>query len=322
MKKLLLFVSLFLMAAAVSFGQQAATFNWIDDAPVIDGDPSDAVWSNAAVTTLTPANPFKTETPSLTEPTVKAFWNDTALFVYCSTNDDAWFPTWMTTVQEYESDKFELYLDVNADIVDGKGAKDGVGNGNYQYAPQFQETTMGDLIVWTDGTGNGMTASDNYDGAGFSSMEYSIAWEDVLTSEGVAFDPFGQSTMGFDVTFIDCDAAAGPRNRLVWSNDGTVGGLDESWATMDGVGVITLSTGSAVQLKDVETLNVYPTVVSDYINIPSEVNSVEIFNSIGQRVMSIENPGTQVSVARLQTGIHFVKVKKDSNERVTKIIVK
>lgn len=325
MKKGLLLIAAMALFTVQAIGQLtgplAATFNWIDDAPTIDGVADEGVWADAAVTTLVPEAPFKTEVPTLTDPTVKAFWNDTALFVFLETSDGDWWPTWMTTVQEWESDKYEVYIDVNADIVDGGGA--GGGAGNYQFAPQFQETAMGELIVWTSGNGNGMTAADNYDGAGYWAMEYSFAWADMLTSDGVGFDPYSQETFGFDVTFIDCDAETGPRNRLIWSNDGNHSGMDESWNTMDGVGVITLATGSAVQLKKVDGLTITPTVINNgYFNVSGQFTSVEIYNTIGQLVKSVNTPGNSVSVAELQTGIHFVKVKNDSKESVTKILIK
>jgi hypothetical protein len=311
MKKGLLLFALIAFVGTLAFSQgKTATFNWIDDAPTLDGKADDAVWSNDAVTTLMPDVNFGSETPTLTDATIKAFWNDTAIFVFCSATDDLWQPSWVTGKADWESDKLELYFDVNSTLVDGGGA--GGGNGHHQVAPNFNETAVGSITG-----GGGRFQADDYDGDGYYAHEYSVSFASLTDSEGIALDPYVTTVIGFDVTFIDNDDGT-TRNRLDWAN---AGGTDENWNNMDDAGVVTFNATS-VQMKVADKLSVYPTIASDYINIPQGVSSVEVFNTIGQRVMGVENPGQQVSVAELETGFHFVKVRKDGEYGITKIIIK
>ena len=325
MKKLLPLVALAVFFCTQAFSQEA-TFNFLEGEVTIDGVADEAVWSDAHITEIVPEKFYRDEVPSLTDVSVKAFWNDTAIFVMITATDDIWAPSWVTGGNAYEADELEVYFDVNEVLVDGLGTGSGSPDwlpyqeGHYQFAPNWSETDPGVAANF-----NGATWAGTYDGTddGSFTAEYAVPFSVLLDKTGTALDPMARPTIGFDVTLIDNDdGAADPTNRqrLVWSNDG---GMDENWRNMDEAGVVTLDATSyvSVETNNVENLSVYPTFASDYINLPAELNSVEIFNSLGQRIKLVNNPGSILDISSIQAGLHFVRVTKDSNQSITKIFI-
>ena len=72
-----------------------------------------------------------------------------------------------------------------------------------------------------------------------------------------------------------------------------------------------------------QTLEVYPNPVSDVLymkNLPCESVEYSIFNRLGQEVMSGSSNGA-VSVAALENGLYFLKVKSGDFSKVVKFIV-
>ena len=68
----------------------------------------------------------------------------------------------------------------------------------------------------------------------------------------------------------------------------------------------------------------YPNPVKDVLNIQSKqdliVNSMEIYNQLGQIVMAVANTSNRVDISNLASGIYFVKVNTDKGTANTKFI--
>ncbi len=76
-------------------------------------------------------------------------------------------------------------------------------------------------------------------------LEYFIPWSVLLDENGADADL--STTIGFDVSVADRDVdEGGARNRMVWSNDGSLGvNTGENWSSMDGAGHITFDGADA-----------------------------------------------------------------------------
>lgn len=77
---------------------------------------------------------------------------------------------------------------------------------------------------------------------------------------------------------------------------------------------------------DLSGFTYYPNPVENVLNLSytNEINSVEVYNLLGQKVLSkvINANSGQVDMALLQSGTYIVKVSSDNKERVIKVIKK
>lgn len=322
MKKELLFIALSIFLGNQTFAQEA-TFNHLEGPVIIDGIADDAVWSDSHITEIIPDKNFVDEFPSLTEVSLKAFWNDSAIFVMITATDNFWAPSWITGGNAWQADMLEIYFDVNEVLEDGLGAGTGsplwltYNQGHHQFAPNWSETEPGVAAEY-----NGTTWAGVYDGTdnGTFTAEYKVPFEVLLDNTESALDPYTRTVIGFDICIIDNDDGADNptnRQRLVWSNDGTV---DENFNNMDEAGTVTLDATSYVAAVPgtVDKLKVYPTIAHDYLHLPDNTTRIEIYNALGQRIMLMNTPGTQLDVSSLHTGLHFLRFRNGSIEKTVK----
>jgi len=86
-----------------------------------------------------------------------------------------------------------------------------------------------------------------------------------------------------------------------------------------------LSDTAGVEDESLITLNMYPNPVSDMLNISSQntINTVEIFNVLGQKVISrqVEDTSAEIDVSNLNAGIYLIKYEIN-NSIITKKFVK
>jgi hypothetical protein len=233
MKKFL-FLIIVLLNIAKTDGQDAIIYKLPDGmAPFIDGYIDD-LWY--MVEEFSIDKPFQTEEPTLDEASWRAVWNDTAMFIMIAVEEDNFCPPWCSGGADWQSDKPEVYLDVNETLKDGSGPA-AQPNGHYQIAPGFTE---GEAQYYYNGpSGFGWDYSYGYkiDEPDYV-FEYSIPWSSLTDENGIAFDPAGGRPIGFDVCVTDRDFGDEARKRAVWMNDGNGPTHDESWNTMDDCGVI------------------------------------------------------------------------------------
>ncbi|MDC1519448.1 lamin tail domain-containing protein [Polaribacter sp.] len=121
-----------------------------------------------------------------------------------------------------------------------------------------------------------------------------------------------QGTATWDVNEwnIDNDAGAG---------DGALdvdGGFDPGvWIGAD---------TSGVENESLITLNMYPNPASDVLNISSQstINMVEIFNVLGQKVitMQVEDTSAEINVSNLNAGIYLIKYEINNSTSTKKFV--
>ncbi len=121
-----------------------------------------------------------------------------------------------------------------------------------------------------------------------------------------------QGTATWDVNEwnIDNDAGAG---------DGALnvdGGFDPGvWIGADTAGV---------ENESFVTLNMYPNPANDVLNISSQstINTVEIFNVLGQKVitMQVEDKSAEINVSNLNAGIYLIKYEINNSTSTKKFV--
>ena len=136
--------------------------------PTIDGQ-ADILWNNVEAHNID-LN-FTGEFPTLYDATWKAVWNDTVICVLVEVSEDSFWPSWLSGLADWASDKPEVYFDVNEILEDGLGPlPDGSNQGHFQFAPNFSETEQGTLHF-----NNGAYVADNwtaYPAVMFMNTEY------------------------------------------------------------------------------------------------------------------------------------------------------
>lgn len=82
-------------------------------------------------------------------------------------------------------------------------------------------------------------------------------------------------------------------------------------------------------VKDVSvnTIQVYPTVTKDIVNVTadSNINNIAVFNTLGQQVLATERVSattTQINVSSLPAGVYILKIQSGKETTTKKIIVK
>ena len=85
---------------------------------------------------------------------------------------------------------------------------------------------------------------------------------------------------------------------------------------------VTATVTLAVQNLNKTVLNIYPNPVKDVLNIESknEVQSVEIFNALGQKVL--QSKQKQINTSKLSAGVYMIQVKDSKNQVTTKKFIK
>jgi hypothetical protein len=202
-------------------------------APVIDGK-ADGLWT--AVEKHEINQFFLGEEPSIDYATWQAVWNDSAIFVLLTVEEDDFYPHYEAGLAEWQADRPELYFDVNRVLKDGGGAWDH-SSGHYDTYVGFMED------------GDGIMQKGDYSGFEFYfahkvedpdyTFEFCVLMESLKDKYGYSLDPYMRDLIGYDVTLVDLDEGDINRNRMVWMNTGEIA---ESWNNMDDCGVLKLST--------------------------------------------------------------------------------
>jgi len=96
----------------------------------------------------------------------------------------------------------------------------------------------------------------------------------------------------------------------------------------DPVGPIGFQTG-ILSLKDNElnAFNFYPNPASDMIHLNAEykIENISIINSLGQRVIYVEqlnSTHTKIDLSNLENGVYFIKIDSNGNSSVQKLVKK
>ncbi len=306
-----LFLACIFAVAAIA---QDATFYKLPDGCEINIDGiAEDYWADVDAYNI--EQPFQLEEPTLMECTWQAVWNDTVVIVLLTVVDDYYCPAWCSGVEDWNSDKPEIYFDVNVGNLDDGLGPSGAPNGHYQVAPP----PIQDVLDIENSRASGQGPSEFYYGYSLvdpdETWEYATLIEFLLSSDQVILDPYAAPTIGFGATFIDRDEGDTGRKRAVWMN---VGEVDESWVTMDACGEVDFSTdevdcGTGIYTPQVSNLNVYPNPTMDYLQIEADFNEVVITNIIGQEALILRDvKGTRIDISSLESGLYFISLYNNS----------
>jgi len=228
-------------AGTLTFSQEVAEAGNIikkaSVAPEIDGN-IDAVWADANVFNIALGTDAGIPTlgPEGTT-TWKALWNEEGIFVLLEVNDDVWYPSYESGGNSWQYDKPELYFDVNAEKVDGKGPVT-AGSGHYQVAPAAEKDKVdGTPVEDGDGIHAFKVTAPTY------IAEYFVPFSKLMDKDGIEIDK--SIPMGFDVTIIDRDTDPVAELFAVWKSGG-------EWNNMDNAGLVIFD--GTVEAIDVEKI--------------------------------------------------------------------
>jgi hypothetical protein len=242
-------------------------------------------------------------------------WSDTSLIILISIDDDSHCDQWCTNLQDYESDRVEILLDVNEVLWDGLGANPeqspgGPSSGHYQYYSQWkqgEEQYSGTVTQWP--TNNpysiGYLIDENY-----FDHEFSIPWTSLTDCTGVAYTPANGKLIGVQIVMVDVDND--DVNTIKYLNWKAI----NAWVNMDNAGVIELSdapvnTGIFNHVA-INTIKVYPNPAKNYITIdaePGKATEVRIYNTIGQEVLCVEKyNGNRIYLTGFKTGLYYAVI--------------
>ncbi|MDB4167968.1 T9SS type A sorting domain-containing protein, partial [Polaribacter sp.] len=128
-------------------------------------------------------------------------------------------------------------------------------------------------------------------------------------------------TLTFDYSAIN---TANSYDKLVLIFDnGTMGDGSDNYTFY--IDDIELSGGTAgVEDESLVTLNMFPNPASDVLNISSQstINTVEIYNVLGQKVitMQVEDTSAEINVSNLNAGIYLIKYEINNSTSTKKFV--
>jgi hypothetical protein len=316
MKKIYTVLSL-LLFALYAFGQEEDSTYWISYTPfnpVIDG-VEDELWLDMEPNYI--EKDYTGESATVTA-YWKALWDSSYFYVLVSVEDNDHYPSWESGGGWYEYDQPEVYLDLNEDLKDGRGAS--MALGHYQIQPHFVSGGSG-VPTTNQEAGN---VNDFRPDCGYCYVvtgenyvwEYEISYDALtnLTGETMSIEAMrALDQIGFDVYIIDQDQnITTSRQRKVWSNTGTTA---ENYLNMDDAGTIVFvepeNPAVGISGHHTATFSVYPNPVTDYMNISVSFDRLVISNVLGQYVWSTEDPSKRVYLGLLHEGIYFVQAYKN-----------
>ncbi|HPR61054.1 MAG TPA: sugar-binding protein, partial [Prolixibacteraceae bacterium] len=200
-----------------------------ETAPVLDGVIDD-VWNDFDAIPV--SKNYLWENPTVNA-YWKAMWADSGIFVLIDVQDDVHFPAWEAgSSATWEYDDIEVYFDVNENLLDGLGSKD--GSGHYTYSPVFAETAYGTVQNTGPVSYSNLLYDENFVSEMFFPFE---SFENDMAQPLTKNSFLLRDAIGFDVYVIDRDSAETNRQRKVWQNNGLI---TENWANMDDAGTIRL----------------------------------------------------------------------------------
>jgi hypothetical protein len=321
MRKVNFIISLIFVASVV-IGQDKMNIEvpYTDDAPAIDGI-EDLTWDQVPAVSLDKV--VKGTTPTVTA-YWKALWNDDALYVLVSVEDDDHWPSWKSGGSWFEYDQVEVYLDVNTILEDGKGPGE-IGTGHYQVQPGFADGGSG--IPGSLPAVPGQRPEGTYcyvlSGADYV-FEYALTYTSFINKDGIALDVgafYDLEKIGFDVYVIDQDeGVTTSKQRAAWHNTGVV---NTNYSNMDDAGTITLADiESSVDDKSI-SISVYPNPVVDYLVINADYDKLVITDVLGKAYATIVDSDNKINMEFLPQGIYFIQAyNKGISIGVTKIYKK
>lgn len=261
----------------------------------LDGE-LDAVWGK--IDSLTIEN--NVTNADIVDPAYwKACWNDNGIYVVVVVSDNSYWPAELSGKESWQSDKPEVYFDVNEVLEDNVGASSKIASGHYQLAPTFSSENDGQEQIGT-GEDEGCKYAHKVTGANYV-FEYFIPF--ALLSKAPDF--LQTRPIGFDVTVIDLDEGAASENRKTWANKEA---KSSSWNNMDDCGIITLSSdiiATAIDNRNIDLTYAY--ISNNKLKLFGIKGMVKIYNLSGELLLQAKANGRDIDVSHLYSGIYILK---------------
>ncbi|MDA9339475.1 T9SS type A sorting domain-containing protein [Polaribacter sp.] len=182
----------------------------------------------------------------------------------------------------------------------------------------------------------------NYQGTEFDATDASameFVHIDIWTADAtdVKFSPVNNGTGVGEIlvsvpvvtgAWSSVDIAIADFTGMTWDSlfqmkfDGAAG-VNPSKIYLDNIYFYKAST-AGVEDESLVTLNMYPNPANDVLNISAQntINTVEIFNVLGQKVMNmrVENTSAEINVSNLNAGIYLIKYEINNSTSTKKFV--
>lgn len=285
--------------------------------------------------------PVAQEEATLDLATWQAAVDDTALYVFIKIMDDNWCPSWCSNASDDQSDKPEIYLDVNVgELCDGMGtdSPEDISKGHYCIDPGPTEGVLHMI------NGHGVGEKNIHFTYGYDirepneTWEYAIPFRYLIDKDGNTLDLCESYVIGFDVCFIDRDEGDTTGKRVCWKNDGSADGSTVNKYNMDAAGEILLEKRHECKViipyidENIKTENItiYPNSTNGLIKISFGDNinndlSIDIYTITGQLVYKLSENKTfinneiTINLTSFESGLYLIKIKIGSETFIEKI---
>ncbi len=288
---------------------------WTDVGIEVDG-VVDAEWENADAVLMEVDGgdvPY-----SLYEASFRILWNETNFFMLCQIDDDDHCDQWCTTLDDWLSDRLEIFIDTGDPLDDGHGAQESMGGANTGHRQNTSfwfegvtDTAWLNTGMWYHYTPFWSAFVIDMD---YFDYEFGFIWDEMFYIDTLP-DPddtlniviHNGAQVGLQVTMVDVDQATSDTRTFCQFVEG------DAWTNMDSMGVVTLVNGPNLGFENAsvtQSINVYPTPANDVLYIEAEAGvEVRINNIIGQEVLRIRNyNGNPVDLSGFSTGLYYVSV--------------
>jgi hypothetical protein len=355
MKKFTLTVTLTFILAAAVFAQEpevqmSVTKIEKEDAPTIDGNDIEDVWSLSTVTEESLDYFVKCEgdncSPSADDlsGTFKTLWDTSAFYIYASITDDNLEALDQYTFQQsWKFDAIEVFINTYGKIEDRtlNHANDSAA-GILQYRFNYGVT---DPSPFTGANGYGVreyfernndVSPKVYDnlhgveaafvpsGTGFT-MEIKLPWEDVFFATPDSIEgPGDEKILAFELHYADNDDGSDVETKATWKNDTG----EEYWDNPLGWSLIELAASPTTAIRNFKEsgFNAYPNPVSNqlYITGDEKIASYELYNILGASVQS-ENIGLSsfnIEMSNMTRGVYFIHLNTAAGDKLIHKIIK
>ena len=257
----------------------------------------------------------------------KAAWDLTYLYLYVEVTDDVEESMPVGGGEAWTWDNFEIFIDLDTNST----------TNTYAATSTIQlRVNRGEVMAESPGRAAKTDwLVEQVNDASMYAFELGVPWT-AASATGVVPDMLAQQTegiIGFDLAIADADGdgtqTTGGRNReggaqLFWDQDTPIDNADNAyqnrrvfgWATLTGT-----PGGSAV--KDpvlVDAYKVYPNPSNGVVTFANlkGVESIDIFNLVGAKVLTVDVKGNFVRVQNLKSGVYFARIKDNTLKFVVK----
>lgn len=335
-----IYISMFCLVAAFFYavnvsGQYVDPIRTMDipfaaaGAITIDGDGSDDAYGPQQDMQIAKragaANPAGLEDGDAVDFDVwfKAAWDATYLYLYFEVTDDVDESYSTGKSESWTWDNAEVFIDLDTNST--TNTYDPTSTIQLRYCRRYGVESPGrataeDYLV------------EEVNEATMWAVEIGVPWT-AAAATGVVPDMIAQSAdiIGFDFAVADADGdgsgSSGGRNveggaQAFWDQDEPIENADNAYQNRRVFGWVTLKPGeSAVKDGPVADLyKVYPNPSNGIVTFSNlkGVESFDIFNLVGAKVLTVDVKGNFVRVPNLKSGVYFARI----NNSTLKFVVK